>query len=614
MSVTEPARGSAGAPPGPAPERPRFPLRLALFGVLAVVSVYFGFVAHSVSESRELLQRFGYYAIAATFAWAVLAIWRIAPGWWRSGPALERRQVLLLGVTILALTAVAVGTVPYSYKVLYDEFVLQNTALNLHQLREVGTTVRGYELEGAFVGFGSYLDKRPYFFAFLLSLIHDLTGYREANAFAFNTALLPVILALFYAVARRLMPARFAWAALVSFGALSLLALNAAGAGMEMLNLAMLFLVVLLAVHYLEAPDEPRLAALVLAAVLLAQTRYESSVYVAPTALLVLEGWRRAGRIILPAAAVLAPALLIPYALHNTYLSGTPLLWELREGVESRFGLQFVPGNLKHAAIYFCDFSGTLLNSWWLGIAGLPAAAWVAWRVIRRWRQWGSSSPGEIASVVFAAAVTANLALLMFYFWGALDDPLVSRLSLPFSAVLAASLGWVAARVPEHWRERTALIVALGAIFSYQITGLRAPMHHWQQNILMQEIAWEAEQVAGLPPANRLIVANKSPLFWIGRGVSAITTERARWRADRIKFHLDHHTFNEVLVMQLLRPLGAEGGYQIEPADRLPEHFVLEPVVERRFGVRLARISRVRELRVPAASALTPAAAPENGQ
>lgn len=577
---------------------PRFPLRLVLFGVLAIVSVFFGFIAHDVGAARALVQQWGYYTIAITFAWATVAVARLVPGWWRQGPRFERRELLGVGVTIVGLTLLAVLTVPYSYKVLYDEFVLQNTALNLHQLREVGTTVRGYEIEGAFTALGSYLDKRPFFFAFLVSLLHDLTGFREANAFALNTVLLPVILLLAYALARRLMPARAAWAATVAFWSFSLLAHNATGAGMEMLNLAMLLLVVVLAMFYLEAPDEPRLSGLVLAVVLFAQTRYESSLYIAPAALVILEGWRRTGRIILPAAAVLAPALLIPYALHNTYLSGTPLLWELREGAESRFGLEFLGTNLEHALAFFFDFSGFFMNSWWLGVAGLPAFLWATWCALRGLRGWRVAPAADVAAVVFLAAVAGNLGLLMFYYWGALDDPIVSRLSLPFCAALALSLGWAAARVPGHWRGRAVMVVAGGALLSYQTSGLRSNAHHWEQNLLMREVAWEAEMVDALPLANRLIVSNKSPLFWLGREIPAVSTGRARWHAEGIKFHLDHHTFQEVLVMQTLRPVGAAGGYQIEPADRLPERYVLEPVTERRFGLRLARISRVKAIRL----------------
>lgn len=578
----------------------RFPLRLVLFGVVALAAVYFGFVTPTVAQAGDFVRRWGYYTMAATFVWALLAWARIAPGLWRERPELSRREALALGGIVAGFTLLAALTAPYTYKVLYDEFVLQATAQNLHQIREVGATARGYEVEGVFRGVSSYLDKRPIFFTFLVSLLHDFTGYREANAFVLNTALMPAILGLLYLLARRFVAHAAACVTVVCLGALPLLAYNATGAGMELINLAMLLVVMLLAVHYLAAPDEPRLAALILAAVLLAQSRYESALYIAPTALVVLEGWRRSSRPILPVAAILAPALLIPYALHNTYLSGTPSLWELREGAETRFAAHFFLNNLRHAGSFFFNFSGLLPNSWWLGVAGLPALLWAAWRMLAALPRWTRASAPGVVLTLFGGAIFGGLGLLMFYYWGELDDPIVSRLSLPFCALLALCLGlWVASR-PETYRRRAMLLVAGGALFAYATTGLRANATHWQLNLLMREIEWEGETVAALPPARRLIVTNKSALYWLAREVPAVQIPRARWRAEQVKFHLDHHTFDEILVCQGFRATGPDGAFQLDPADRLPAAYVLEPLVERRWGTKLARLSRVVDIRLTA--------------
>lgn len=576
----------------------RLPVRLVLFGAVAVASVYFGFVRPSVGEAGRLVQHYGYYAMAATFAWALLAWARVLPAWWRERPLLTRRELLVLAGTIAALTLLAVFTAPYTYKVLYDEFVLQATAQNLHEAREVGALTRGYEVEGVFRGVSSYLDKRPIFFTFLVSLLHDITGYREANAFALNTVMMPVVLALLYLLARRITGHAAACVAVVSFGAFSLLAYNATGAGMEMVNLAMLLLTMLLAAFYLDAPDEPRLAALILSAVLLAQARYESALYVAPTALAVLEGWRRRARPILPAAAILAPALLVPYALHNVFLSGTPSLWELREGEEHRFALHYAANNFPHAFGFFFNFSGLMLNSWWLSVAGFPALGWCLWRLVRAWRAWSAAAAPVVALVIFGGAICGGLTLLMFYYWGELDDPIVSRLSLPFCALLALAIAWTAANFPARWRQHGIALGIVGALLAYATTGLRANATHWQLNVLMREIAWEAETIDALPPARRLIITNKSSLFWVAREMAAVQIPRARWRDAQVKFHLDHHTFDEVIVCQGLRAVGPDGGFQIDPLDRLPETFVLEPLVERRWGGRIARLSRVVEIRL----------------
>jgi hypothetical protein len=499
--------------------------------------------------------------------------------------------------------------------------VLQDTAWTMHFFREVGTLVHAYRVEGIFTPVatgttdGTYLDKRPFFFAYLVSLLHDLTGYRPANAFALNTALMPLVLALVYLYARRLAAAPAALAALVVLGTFSLLAHNATGAGMEMLNLTMLLLTLHLAAHWLEAPDEPRLAALVLSVVLLAQTRYESALYVAPVALVVLEGWRRAGRLILPAAAMLGPALLVPYALHSTFLSGSPLLWELRENDAGRFGLQYLYGNLTHAWHYFFNVRELFTNSWWLFGAGFVALGLALVRAGRALPRWRTAPPAGVALAAVGAAVAANLLLLQFYYWGQLDDPIVSRLSLPFAVLLVLCLALAVQRWTKPGRP-VAAVVILGAVLAAFTTGLVANASHTGLNVLGQELAWEARVVAARPPGDRLIVTNKSVLPWYADLVASIQVERARVHAEEVRYLLDQHTFSEVLVLQAWRPVGPEGGFQLEPHDRLPDAYVLEPVAERRFGGHLARISRVVRIDLPAPTVgpgEPPASAPAPG-
>lgn len=582
-----------------AADRHQMPWRLLAFGLLTVASVYIGFLAFAPAKAGHLVEQGGYYAIALTTAWALGMALRHARGWWRDRPAMTRGQAGGLLALIAGLTVVAVMTVPYFYKVLYDEHVLQETAAFMHESREVGTSVRGFEVNGVFSTFQSYLDKRPVFFAFVVSLLHDLTGYREANAFALNTLLMPVLLALTYVLARRVSGHMASLAAVVGLGAFSLLAHNATGAGMELLNLAMLLVVMLLSCRYLDAPSEQRLGMLVLATVLLVQTRYESGLYAAPVAVVVLAGWWRAGRMILPVAAILAPVLLIPYALHNTYLSGTPILWELREGDTGRFGLSYLAGNLQHAADFLFSYSGVLMNSWWLSLAGIPALVVAGiWAGRTLWRRQ-TLSASWIALSVFGLSITANLGLLMFYYWGHLDDPIVGRLSLPFCTLLALAVAWACDRVRPAWRDAAARLAIAGALLAYVSSGLRANATNWAQNLNGAEIAWEVAQVQARTPGTRLIITNKSSLIWLVNRIAAVQTVRAGLRSDGMRFHLAHHSFSEVLVMQKFRPSDASGRYQLVAEDRLPDNFVLEPLIERRFGTSLARISRLVEVTLP---------------
>lgn len=578
----------------------RFPLRLVLFAVIAPGAVWYGFLHHSADGARVLLQRFGYFTMLATFVWWLISLWKIArsePTFKQavSRPALRRhRQAWVL---IAGLTVVAWLTVPYSYKVLYDELVLQSTALNLHFFRELGTLVRGYEIEGVFQSLDTYLDKRPFFYPFLVSLAHDLTGYRMLNGFVLNTVLMPLILGLVYVIGLHLSGARAALVAVACFGASPLLAQNANGTGMEMLNLVMLLATLGLAIFYLEKPEASRLSALVLTCVLLAQTRYESSLYVVCVGLVILEGWRRTKQVILPPAGLCGPLLLIPCALHNAYLSGTPLLWELREDVGARFGSQYVAENLGHAMNYFFGISSEVLNVWWLAVVGVIAMSCVIIVLWRNRHRWRAVPPTILVLLIMSLGVIANLGLLMFYFWGHLDDPIVARLALPFYLMLAFSVAWVVGRCRDEWQPRVCAWLVAGALLSYVALGMKATAYNTRINQLATEIAWEEEWVARRPPMPRLMITNKTGLNWMVSRTPAITTNMVRTKEEKLKFHMESGTFREVLVSQYYRPTGSEGGFVLDPRDELTPAFVLEPLTERQIGGRLLRISRVVEIR-----------------
>jgi hypothetical protein len=140
---------------------------------------------------------------------------------------------------------------------------------------------------------------------------------------------------------------------------------------------------------------------------------------------------------------------------------------------------------------------------------------------------------------------------------------------------------------------------------SYLTSGLLANGTHWSLNLQAREIAWELAVVQQQPPQPRLILTNKSALIWLTNEISSIQIVRARQRTEAIRYHLRQHTFGEVLVMQNYRPVGPDGGFQLDPLDRLPDNFVLEPVLERRFGTHIARISRVKELQPNPVTALS---------
>lgn len=573
--------------------------RLVLWALIGVGAIWLGFKAFAPKSAGELIKAWGYYGIAATFAWwVVLGAQSLARTTWRGGPT--RREWWQVAGLATALTGVAIMTTPYSYKILFDEVVIQSTAWNMHMEREIGALGRAYEVEGLLRSLQSYLDKRPYFFPFLVSLIHDVTGYRPFNAQFLNTALMPASLGLIYVLGRRLAGHRAGLVALASLGGFSLFALNATGAGLEMLNLAMILLATLAAARYLEAPDDLRLGFFLLTVILLAGTRYESSLYVVCAALVVAAGWWRGRKIRLPAVAMCAPLLLVPCALHNTYLSGTPVLWELRDGYEARFSFHYLVANLAFAKVFFFNLGSGIANSIWLTLAGGASVCVLGWRAFFRRSEGPALSATGLAILLIGLGVLGNLALLMAYYWGDLSDPVVSRLSLPLHALLALAVAAVLGLLPDAWRARAASGALVAALATYVAFGLPVNWRLTDLNTTETAQRWEQRVVAARGPATRLVLTDKSPLSWYVLGVGSTSIVRAVARRDALAFHLRHKSFEEVLVTQTLIPTSADGDYRVAKATVMPPEFVLEPIAERRFGSRLQRISVLREIKVDA--------------
>lgn len=565
-------------------------LLLALGGALAFGV---GFLAVPPHLAEQLIAAGGYYYMLGVFALFVYYAWRVAdarravwqpwlrrPGW--------------TGLALAGAMAFVLWSDPFQHKVLFDEYVLQATAFHMHDTKEIGTVIRAYDLFGTWLPIDTFLDKRPYFFAFLLSLVHDLAGYRIANIFFLNSALAAAFLGLVFWFARELTGRIGALLAVALLATLPLLGQNATGAGMEMHNLVMLLGTMCAALLYLRAPDADRLALLCLATVLLAQSRYESVIYVGPVAVVIVLGWWRVRRVLLPWVAVAAPLLLIPYAWHNRVVSATPLLWQLHEGQKTRFSFNYLADNLAGAFSFFFNTGPALANSWWLSVLGFAGLGWALWVGLRRARHSATPlRPVMLVTVLFGAGVAANLTLLMFYYWSRLDDVIASRFALPACLMLALLATWLAARLDGRRPVLRWAFVGTGGFLL--VSALPAMTQHLytSQNLVMQEVDWEHDTVLARETGPLLFISNKSTIPWVLWKIPSIINGVARLRPGHIRWHMQQGTFREVIVAQALRPTSADGHFGVDPDDVLPDYFHLETIAEKRFGGRMARLSRL---------------------
>ena len=569
--------------------------RVVALLIAAAAAFVLGFVAIPPPVAEKLIINGGYYFMLGLFGAFVFYAWRVAapqvPAWRQQLRASWPVVLALLGATLFA-----VWSDSFQHKILFDEYVLQGTAWHMHATKEIGTPMRAYDIGGTWLAIDTFLDKRPYFFTFLVSLLHDFTGYRVQNTFVLNVALAFLTLAFVYgivrAMTRRVGPSLLAVALLAT---LPLFGQNAPGASMELHNLAMIAVVMACAILYLRAPDADRASLLVLGAALLAQCRYESVLFVVPVAIVLVLGWVRAGRTLLPWPVIVAPLLLVPYALQDRFVSSKPILWQLREGETSRFALHYLPANLEGAWNFFFSTLPSQPSSLWLTLLGIVGITGALVRLVQHARAQ-NRAPWPAAQVVlglFALVVAANLALLMFYYWSRLDEPITARFALPFYFVLALLAGWVVHRFEGH---RLPLLRLAVAGLGLWLLGCGAQAYarrmYTGENLVMHEVNWELDQFTSRP-GPLLVITGKATMPYLLHRIPAVNTAAVRARGPELAWHMQQGTFHEVFITQVLRPTSARGEFIVEPDDEMPASFQLEPVATKRFGGRWIRLSRV---------------------
>ncbi|MEY3775579.1 MAG: hypothetical protein RLZZ129_2359 [Verrucomicrobiota bacterium] len=572
--------------------------RLAVLVLSGLLALALGFFTLSADHSLQFMIYGGYWAMLLITALFGLSLFRLVRADWlqwreqlRTAP---RWPLVLIGGCGLLLLVHE----DYGFKILMDEAMLLGTSMSLHFEKMALVPMRGHDIQGAFQILGGELDKRPLLQPFLVSLLHDFTGYRPENAFVLNTLLTFVLLGLAYACGRRLGGRGAGAVGVLLLTTLPLLAQNATGGGFELLNLVMILSTLLLAMRWVERRDAGSQEALVLSAVLLALTRYESVLFLLPVALLILWIWWRERRPVLSWTVVFSPLLLVPYALHNRVFRARESAWELasQPGYERPFSPAYVPDNLAHALNFFFDTTGEQSNSLLLAVLGFIALPFFVLWMVRTLPRLRTVAPAQAALAVFALGFAAHTALLMGYFWGRFDDPVIRRLSLPLNLWLVLAIITVAAEFrggPTRWRVLAGL--ALAGLFGASLPSMAR--HDYSLDYYIgREIAWRREFMAAHPEKDYLFIDNSS-IFWITHRVSATPMMQTVLNKESLLFNHRNHTFSAFYVYQRLDVNPETGELTVQWDDVLGPDYRLETVWERRFTpLTVSRISRVVEI------------------
>lgn len=579
-----------------------FPLhdrRLWLLAASCLLALILGRLALSVDWALRAVIEGGYWFTFFTFGLWIWVVWEwVAHA--GSGFALRRALPLAPMALVLCTGLVWQAHETHGFKILSDESLLLGTSQGLHMDRQVGYPVRATDVQGPFQILQAVLDKRPFFYPFLVSLVHDLTGYRSTNPFWLNTLLGFVFLGFLYAVGCKAGGRKAGGVLLVLLaGGLPLLAQQATGGGCELLNLTLATGWWWLVVKYLERPDNRTQDALVLTAVLLALTRYESVLFLVSTALVLVLAWWREGRVLFRWPTWVAPFLLLPMFWLNRAFSADDSLGGIQSlGADTPFALKYIPSNLGHVLAYFFSFDGYQPNSPFLAVLGLLGLlGFVLWgqRVLRA----GVSADGtELGLVMGAFGPLAVTGFMMVYFGGQFDHPVIHRLSLPtqlFMLVATAAAAGRVLKLPDRgWNWLIIAAIMSLVCWSLPVMAKNAYGRDYAPAVAM---AWRREFLAQRPERDFLIL-DRDSTFWITERVAATPVQQAAARKAGLIFHLRNHSFSAIYVFQIFAVEPETGTLKIHPEDDLGADFELEPITEKRLQtLELARFSRVVSIR-----------------
>lgn len=563
-------------------------LKPALFLVATLAALSLGFWLVSPEVADGLVRHLGYWFLLATVALFITSLWRLGR---EKRPLQVNRRVCLPLAATLAGGAFLLLHEPFMFKVVADEAVLAATSFHIHLYREILSPTMAHDLGGDFSLFRGYLDKRPYFFPFLVSLLHDFTGYRPQNAFILNGLLVFLLMGLAWIWGSRTAGNRGGGLVVLLLAGLPLLATSATSGGFDLLNLVMILACALLAASFLEKRTDASMSAFCIGVVLLAQTRYESVLFVLACGAVIAVAWIRERRIFLTWPVVLAPILMLPYVWQNRAFRQNEQFWQLPDGLETPFSLAYAGQNLGHAFNFLADLSLLQPNSVWLTLIGGMGV--VGSGVILLCRRKLMKDDFRLPYAVFGAVILFNFLLLLCYHWGQIDDYVASRLALPLhllfamGAVQFLSLANVSRPI---WN--TAFAICFASILGYTVPA-NANHSGVRRYANGQEVEWARSYIRANGHTQTLYVMGYPSAGMIERAPT-ICHETARMFLRGEPALPEFGRYQQILVTQRISYDSLTGAVEIQEDQDLGSSVLLEPLAERRLGASAGiRISRL---------------------
>ena len=543
---------------------------LATFATTGLASLYFGFFHFAPIDAERNVRFLGYWSILALLAtFACLSAKHIRTAFPQA--AMRPSNWMIAALCVLAAIFLYTKTGP-GFKIYFDEHTLSNTARTLHLDRQADIRSSSH------IDFPqqSTIDKRPLLYSTLVATAHDLLGYNVHNAFHVNLVLTGAFLGLLYATVARI-HSRTAGLIAVFFACCSpVIEQNSSGGGFEILNLVGILTCAAIGMRYWSDPrSDELLSLLAVSTALFSHVRYESPILVAPAAALIIANWMRIREIRITPSLALCPLFFLTIAWQHVYVANNEAFAQYKYDDAGFFSPAYWFRNFGHMVSFFFSHDKFSLNApvvYVVGLAALIAFVALCGTRYTKWIQKRSELP---VILLYAGMVLLHISLILCFTYGQLDDPIVTRLGLPFLLLLTicASIG-TAHLFKLGSKARTASIALLigSALFANHSYASR---RYTSNNVFIERtermLAFARDQ--GLK--NNLYVSRYTQLYEL-HDMHNIGLDRALASIKNVQLHRAIGTYDEIIVVQHGRIDFTEG----KPMEVLLEGNELAPAYE----------------------------------
>ena len=558
-------------------------LRILAAGALLLLTLLFGF-RQEPEQAANFVRTYGYM-----FTFIALVGFIVSIGCWvifilkpeGRKPLVRSRFVAFCCSVLFGLGVVFHGS-DLDYKILMDDYLLAATAKSLHESGEVSVADFGRTIDGEFTVIHSFVDKRPWLYPFLVSAVHDVFGYNSIHPFIVNAALAVIFLVVVYLIGQQLGGIGGGILAVLLWASLPLLQQNAAGAGMEMLNLLMVHVLILISIHYLRSPSTAGESALCFAGILLTYSRYESGLFLGAIVAVIALGWINEKRMTLSWSAVCAAPLLLAAFLQTRIYAVTESSWELAEAVTSPFALGHLWANIPHAFNFFWSSDFAIANSFLLGLLALPAVfGFGALCFAKRHSDWWKRSENQIW-FIFSIFLWLNLAVVLCFHAAQFDQRYVARYSLPtHGLIIGCTIVCLASLRSVKW----VWIAAIGITLLF-IGGVTLPKNrqalYTKANFMIAEQHW-LEEIEREHVNKDALIIDRFSSVWTLREKSSLAPHIALASIARIQEELKVGKYSQIFLVDRRVQADSEFMPQLRANALLLEGFEVELVQAQSF-------------------------------